>query len=197
MNTNWWWINKGFNVQLPKILFVSNIRFTFLLWKDITLSPARIFIENTLCARSWPWLPQSYTDKKDNMRRRRKKFFLSIEMQLTLFPSPGSISDTSFQGGAPRQSPEHLDTWNFICSYSTVNVGHMPNFGPSSPPGRSWSAKKGQNWPFLRILVNQSQLPCFLEYWHETGNIWNVFFRATRNDKRVKILLWRHQRGQN
>ena len=33
------------NVEFPTILFLSTIHFTFLLWKDITLSPSRIFIE--------------------------------------------------------------------------------------------------------------------------------------------------------
>ena len=30
--------------------------------------------------------------------------------------------------------PHYLDTWNFICSHSMVNVGPMPNFDPLGPP---------------------------------------------------------------
>ena len=101
--------------------------------------------------------------------------------------------------------PDYLDTWNFICSHSMVNVGHMPNFDPLGPPVRPELAQKGRKRPFLMNLhccatansVKMKQChalcwACTKQYLPSTGHgstdIFYVIYIITSSN--IKLVGW-------
>ena len=91
---------------------------------------------------------------------------------------------------------DYLDTWNFICSHSMVNVGHMPNFGPLGPPVRPGPAQKGRKRPvlmnFSKFIITSLFLGVLTWDRHHLKGIFQSYKKWP-----IKIILWRHQGDQN